>query len=284
MTAPRTAPATAPSAGSVGGSAQAPASGGAPPISARLATCEPEVSAALALRYRVFVTELGGGGSGVDHAAQRESDRFDAVARHLNVWQGDRLIATTRLIDTAGATRMGGFYSAAEFDLAPLLASGRRLLELGRTCLHPDHRGGAGIFHLWNALAGLVRAEGVEILFGVASFHGTDLDTLAEPLAFLHHTHRAPASLRPRAIGAQARAMDRMPADRVDRRRALLATPALIKAYLRLGGTVGDGAWLDTAFNTTDVCLVLDTARLTDRARALYAPGPAAGPDGGAPA
>jgi putative hemolysin len=245
----------------------------APPITVRLAGTEAEARAALALRYQVFVTELGGGGSGVDHTAGTESDHFDAVARHLNVWQGDCLQATTRLIDTQGARQAGGFYSAAEYDLTPLLTSGRRLLELGRTCLHPDHRGGTAMFHLWNGLADLVLAEGIEILFGVASFHGTDLAALAEPLAFLHHHHLAPEALRPRATGPQARSMDLVPADAIDRRRATLATPALIKAYLRLGGTVGEGAWVDEEFNTTDVCLILDTARLNDRARAIYTRG-----------
>ncbi|MCU0907338.1 MAG: GNAT family N-acetyltransferase [Rhodobacteraceae bacterium] len=239
----------------------------------RLATTPAEVEAALALRYRVFVAELGGGGAGVDHGARREQDRFDAVARHLNLWLGERIVATTRLIDTEGAARAGGFYSAGEFDLSPLLGSGRRLLELGRTCLDPDHRGGPAMFHLWNGLADLVLAEGTEILFGVASFHGTDLVALAEPLAWLHHHHLAPPALRVRAIGAEARAMDLVPADRIDRRGAMLATPALIKAYLRLGGVVGEGTWVDHAFNTTDVCLIVDTARMNDRARAIYTRG-----------
>ena len=61
-----------------------------------------------------------------------------------------------------------------------------------------------------------------------------------------------------------------MPEDRIDRRRAMLAVPALIKAYLRLGGCVGEGAYVDHAFNTTDVCLVMDTARMTERQRAVY--------------
>ncbi len=64
--------------------------------------------------------------------------------------------------------------------------------------------------------------------------------------------------------------MDLIPADRLDRRAAMAATPALIKAYLRLGGYVGDGAWIDRAFNTTDVCLVMDTAQMSARHREFY--------------
>lgn len=64
--------------------------------------------------------------------------------------------------------------------------------------------------------------------------------------------------------------MDIVPEDQIDRRRAMLETPALIKAYLRLGGFVGDGAYIDRQFNTTDVCLVMDTARMNERQKALY--------------
>jgi putative hemolysin len=67
--------------------------------------------------------------------------------------------------------------------------------------------------------------------------------------------------------------MDLLPPDRIDRPAAMRATPALIKAYLRLGGYVGEGAWIDRAFRTTDVCLVLDTARMNERQRGLYGRG-----------
>jgi putative hemolysin len=141
-------------------------------------------------------------------------------------------------------------------------------MELGRSCVHPDYRGGTAMFHLWTALADYVAAHGIEILFGVASFHGTDPQALAAPLSLLHHRHLAPPELRVRARAFQP--MDLMPEAAIDRRRAMLEVPALIKAYLRLGGVVGEGAFVDHAFNTTDVCLVMDTARLNARQAALY--------------
>ena len=64
--------------------------------------------------------------------------------------------------------------------------------------------------------------------------------------------------------------MDLIPADRLDRRAAMTAMPALIKAYLRLGGVVGQDAWVDHAFNTTDVFLLMDTAAMSDRHRSFY--------------
>ena len=64
--------------------------------------------------------------------------------------------------------------------------------------------------------------------------------------------------------------MNLIPANRLDRKAAMAGMPALIKAYLRLGGCVGDGAYLDRPFNTTDVCLVMDTDRMSARHRDFY--------------
>ncbi|QFU08492.1 hypothetical protein PARPLA_03093 [Rhodobacteraceae bacterium THAF1] len=234
-----------------------------------------QIAAAQALRYTVFVTELGGQGAGVDHAAGRESDPFDALCTHLILrdmarTEGDRVVGVYRLLDQDSAAQAGRFYSETEYDLAPLRASGRRLLELGRSCLHPDYRGGAAMFHMWSGLAAHVEEAGIDTLFGVASFHGTDVDALAAPLSILHHRHLAPPECRVTARAPQAVSMDRLPDGSYDRAAAMRAVPALIKGYLRLGGVVGEGAWVDRHFNTTDVCLVMDTARLSERARAIY--------------
>ena len=167
----------------------------------------------------------------------------------------------------------GGFYSAGEYDLAPLLDSGRRLLELGRSCLRPEYRGTGAMFRLWSALAALIVRERIEILFGVASFPGTDLAALAQPLSLLHHRHQAPAALRVRARGAQARPMDLLAPEALDRRAAVVRMPALIKAYLRLGGCVGEGAFVDTAFGCTDVCMILAADDIPERQKAMYAKG-----------
>jgi L-ornithine Nalpha-acyltransferase len=126
------------------------------------------------------------------------------------------------------------------------------------------------MFHLWNGLAEYVLDRGIEILFGVASFHGTDITALSQPLSYLHHHHLAPPEMRVRALPAHRQDTTLIPVDQVDRRAAMAATPALIKAYLRLGGFVGDGAWIDRAFNTTDVCLVMDTGQMSARHRDFY--------------
>lgn len=240
-----------------------------PSFEVRLAAGDDDLRAAQGLRYEVFVAELGGDGPGVDHDARLEADAFDAACDHLllidRTREGAPVAGVYRLMRDDQAEGVGRFYSEAEYDLAPLRNSGRRLLELGRSCLHRDYRGGSGMMHLWRGLGDYVARHGVEVLFGVASFHGTDPRALAQPLSNLHHRHLAPPELRVRSRAFQP--MDLLPAEEVDRRQAVLETPALIKGYLRLGGMVGEGAYVDHAFNTVDVCLVMDTARLSARGR-----------------
>ena len=126
------------------------------------------------------------------------------------------------------------------------------------------------MYKLWSALADYVREEGIEVLFGTASFNGTDPQALAQPLSFLYHNHLAPHDLRPRAKDGHYTSMNILAPEAIDRKTAMLTTPALIKAYLRLGGMVGDGAFVDVDFNTVDVCLVVDTARVNARTAQIY--------------
>ena len=91
---------------------------------------------------------------------------------------------------------------------------------------------------------------------------GTDPDAVAPALSFLHHHVLAPPALRPRAVADRYVRIDRLPADAIDSRAALRLLPPLLKAYLRMGGMIGDGAVIDRQFNTIDVCLVLPTAKV----------------------
>ena len=241
-----------------------------------LAESDADIAAAQRLRYDVFVEELGGDGPLVDHAARREADRFDPFFDHLILRDmarapHDRVVGVYRLLREDQTGPDGRFYTEDEYDLAPLRRSGLRLMELGRSCVHRDYRGGTAMYHLWTGLAGYVERHGIDILFGVASFHGTSTDALAAPLSILHHRHLAPPGLRVRARPPHAVSMNILPESRLDRASAMRAVPALIKAYLRLGGFIGEGAYVDHTFNTTDVCLVMRAEWMKPRARAFYA-------------
>jgi putative hemolysin len=243
----------------------------------KLAETEEERAGAQRLRYRVFVEEMGAAATPEQRAERREWDAFDPYFDHLILETTtpvvdplDRVVGVYRLMTRAAARSGRGFYSAGEYDLAPLEASPRESVELGRTCVAVEHRGGPAMHLMWTALAEYVLARDIEVLFGAASFAGVDPAPYAEALSFLHHRHLAPPDLRVRARGERRIEMDGVAAGEIDAARALRAIPPLIKAYLRHGGVVGDGAWRDDEFNTIDVCLVMDTARMLAQRREFY--------------
>lgn len=246
-----------------------------PHLSLRLAETDADRRGAYRTRYDVFVDELGADGPLVDHDSRLEMDRYDPyfdqlilVDDRIDPASGNHVAGVYRLMRLDQALQAGQFYSEGEYDLDVLRQSGRKLLELGRSCVRPAHRNGAAMLSLWDGLAEYVRDHGIDILFGVASFHGTDVARVAAPLSLLHHRHLAPPALRVRARAFQR--MDLTPVEAIDRPAAMRQVPALIKSYLKLGGSVGDGAFIDHAFNTIDVCLVMDTAALTATARQRY--------------
>ena len=231
-----------------------------------------DLRAAQRLRYDVFVDELGGGGPLVDHNARLEKDHLDPFFDHLLLidQRCDQVVGVYRLMRAEKAAEAGGFYSASEYDLTPLTNSGRRVLELGRSCLHPDYRGGTAMHHLWQGLAQYVAQHKIDLLFGVASFHGTEVTALSQPLSLLHHRHLAPAKYRVRALDKSYQNMNLIDKAHLDRKAAMVQIPSLIKAYLRLGGCVGDGAFVDHEFNTVDICLIMDTDGMSARQSRLY--------------
>ncbi len=244
----------------------------------RLAETEEEVVCAQRLRYKVFVEEMGATPSAEDARDRLERDIFDPHFDHLILLdreytpedQLDRVIGVYRLMRKDAALSGAGFYGASEYDLAPLINGGREIVELGRSCVAEDYRGGPAMHFLWNGLAEYVLSRNIEIMFGVASFHGTDPNEIAQALSYLYTKHLAPEDLRVTAKPEHRANMDLIAADEINRKEALRQIPALIKAYLRLGGFVGDGAFIDHDFNTTDVCLIMDTQRMTARYRDYY--------------
>ena len=233
-----------------------------PLYSVRSAETEDDLRAVQGLRYRVFVEEMGATGEGVDHERKLECDGFDAHARHLMLFDradpaAEKVVGTYRMLTPEGAEAAGGYYSGGEYDLSPILRDGRRVLELGRSCLDPAHRGGFALPALFEALERVAREERIDLVIGVASFPGTDAARLAAPLSLLRARHLAPLPLRVRATGPDAMAMPEIAEEEIDRVAAMSAVPALIKAYLRRGALVGEGAYVDRQFNCTDICLIL---------------------------
>lgn len=245
-------------------------------IKVRLALNADEIAAAQRLRYKVFYEEYAAKADADTAASRRDADAFDAITDHLIVLDesiadpDERIVGTYRLLRREAAEKHGSFYTSGEYDIDLLLRSDMTLLELGRSCVLAAYRTRPVLQLLWQGITDYMLDHNIDLMFGCASLHGTDLTALSRPLSYLYHFHLAPPALRPRALDGRHVAMDMMPATDLDPRRDFASLPPLIKGYLRLGAGIGDGAVVDEQFGTTDVCIVLPMREVSARYRKHY--------------
>jgi len=223
---------------------------------ATVTTARRDILAAQRLRYRVFTEEYG---ATFDGAAGIDSDHFDNFCRHLVVKDAltGQVVAYTRILTDERARKSGGWYSAGEFDLGMLGRLDGRVLEIGRTCVHPDYRSGAAIGVLWSKLAEILFDEGFTWLFGCASI------PLSEPgaAAMLQDMQRrsetdARYRVTPRlALPALPGSADQAPHK----------LPPLLRTYLSMGAKVcGEPCW-DPDFNCADVFILVGVHNIPPR-------------------
>jgi len=243
-------------------------------LRARLAASGAEVRAAQKLRHAVFSAEFAAPGdeTGID------ADGYDALCDHLIVLdtaikgaETDQIIGTYRLLPQQ---KLAGrpFYSDSAFDIGTLLErhDGRRFLELGRSCVLPDYRSKRTIELLWQGIWAYCRRNAIDVMFGCASFAGRVPAQHAMALAFLNHHARATGEWDVSARPEARVDMDFMPPEAIDLKAAMRALPPLIKGYLRLGATFGDGAVIDHAFASVDVLVVLPVEQISARYVSYY--------------
>ncbi len=232
-------------------------------LEVRLAQSAAEVRQAQKLRYRVFYQEGSAAPNPARLLARRDFDAYDAFCDHLLVIDHSAhrpaVVGTYRLLRQPVAENYGGFYTAGEFDIAPLLTRHNNLqfLELGRSCVLAPYRNKRTVELLWHGIRAYVQENGCDVLIGCASLDGTDAEGLSLPLSFLHYCARAPEIWQARALSHRYIEMNRMPKEAVNSKEALHSLPPLLKGYLRLGAYIGDGAVIDHAFGTTDVLVIL---------------------------
>jgi putative hemolysin len=257
-------------------------------LEVRLATTAKEIRRAQRLRYKVFFAE--GGASADRHMAltRRDLCEFDQVCDHLLVIDHaagssrlgivkSKVVGTYRLLRQEVAQCSFGFYSAREFDIAPLLERHRdkRFMELGRSCVNKEYRTKRTLELLWHGIWVYVLHHKIDVMIGCASLDGTNPQALALPLSFLHHRARADQEYDARARGERYVDMHFLSENAIDERRALNALPPLLKGYLRVGARIGEGAVIDHQFGTTDVLIIMPIASI--EARYISHFGPSAG-------
>lgn len=248
-------------------------------LETRIARNEREIDAAQAVRYRVFIEEMGAKIAPDATRRKRDIDAWDAVCDHLLVLDRsvegdpeDQIVGTYRLLRHDVARSHGGFYSATEFEVESLMARHpeKRFMELGRSCVLPEYRTKRTVELLWQGCWAYALMHRVDAMFGCGSFPGIRPEEHALALSFLYHHAVARGEWAVRALPGLYREMDLMPVEAINPRKALAAMPPLIKGYLRLGAMIGEGAVVDHAFNTTDALIVLPISSISDRYRNYY--------------
>jgi putative hemolysin len=247
-------------------------------LEVRLARTAKEIRRAQRLRFRVFYDEMSALPNTGSLFSRRDVDDYDAICDHLLVLDYDvkakpfrvakpKVVGTYRLLRQDVADLHEGFYTAGEYDIAPVLDAnpGQRFLELGRSCVLKPYRNKRTVELLWHGIWAYVLHHRIDAMIGCASLEGTNPAALALPLSFLHHYARAPDAWRARAVPERYVAMDMLPKEAVDTKAALHSLPPLIKGYLRLGASFGDGAVVDRQFGTTDVLVILPVSAINPR-------------------
>lgn len=228
-----------------------------PRLEARFAYAEADVRAAQRLRAEVFGAEFG---VVFDDPEGLDRDDLDGFCDHLNVYDvaNGLLVATTRLLTRERARLAGCFYSAHEFDLSALDRLPGRVLEIGRTCVHPDYRSGGAIVVLWSALSDYLCRQDFSYLLGCASISLRDGGhNFAALMPELREKHLVEPALR---------VVPRRPVLSADLPEGATASlPPLLKAYLRMGCRIGGEACWDPEFHCADVLVLLDVAAMSGR-------------------
>ena len=229
----------------------------------RLASTEADRMAAFRLRFQVFNLELN---EGLEYAyvTGQDTDEFDRICDHLIVEHAatGKVVGTYRLQTGAMASANAGFYSEREFDFSPYKQLGNSVIELGRACVHRDHRSSEVLYLLWGGIAQYAINHGGRYLIGCSSLtsqdpaHGTAVyeamrEQLVEPQL---RTTPQPAFALPLLSAENA-------SDKI---------PKLLRAYLAVGAKICGPPAIDWKFKTIDFLTLMDLDSLHPRLRARF--------------
>ena len=230
----------------------------------RVACTEAEIRAAQALRYEVFNLELNEG-LAESHATGLDADPFDAVCDHLLVEHvpSGGIVGTYRLQTGTNAGKNLGYYSAQEFDFSPFEPMRREIVELGRACVHKQHRNLVVLGLLWKGIADYAKARGGRYLIGCSSLTSQNPAEGASAYSELCRKNLADTAWRTRPLAAYE-----CPLDAVTEEKAEI--PKLLRAYMTVGAKICGPPALDRHFKTIDFLTLLDLESLTPLAKARF--------------
>jgi putative hemolysin len=227
------------------------------PYTVKLASDTREFRAALRLRYEVFNLEMSEGLQS-SHTTGCDFDSFDAVTDHIVVKcaYSHRVVGTYRLQTGKNAARHLGYYSEREFDFTPYEALRSQVLELGRACIHQDHRNAHVVMLLWKSIAQYGLPRGCLYLIGCSSVTSQDAAVGSGVYSKLQSFMASPElQTKP-----QPKYMCDLSANDVSDEGAKI--PKLLRAYLTIGARICGPPAMDREFGTIDFLTLLDLANI----------------------
>ncbi len=232
--------------------------------STRLARNLDDVRAAQALRFEVFNLELNEG-LVESYATRRDEDPFDEVCHHLMVEHlpSGNIVGTYRLQTGANAEGGLGYYSAQEFEFRAFEPLRREIVELGRACVHRQHRNLVVLGLLWKGIADYARQHGARYLLGCSSLTSQDPAAGASVYADLCRRHLAPPEFRTHPLPAFDCPLEELAAETPK-------LPKLLSAYLTIGAKICGPPALDRQFKTIDFLTLLDLHALPAAVRSRF--------------
>ena len=213
---------------------------------ARFAENAADIEAAQRLRTCAFHGES---------AEQLDADHFDEICKHVLVedQRNGALVCCFRFLPLSRGSDIARSYSAQYYELSALEAFEGPMVEMGRFCIDPEVRDPDILRVAWGAMTAYVDAEGVEMLFGCSSFHGTDAEAYADAFAMLKERHLAPKRWLPKVKAPKVFRFAQKLRRKPDAKQAMLRMPPLLRTYLLMGGWVSDHAVVDSHMNTLHV-------------------------------
>lgn len=195
-----------------------------------------------------------------------DSDKYDKFCDHLVVIDrsisSQFVVGTYRLMINSSNISEGGFYTETEFDLKNLKKLNLKILEVGRSCVHRNYRDGKIIRLLWRGLSTYIKKLKVDLIIGCASFQHDNSNKIKKQLSFLRSFYSAPKKYKTVALRTKRVNWKHVDVSTTPRLKIFKSLPPLIKAYLRVGAWVGEGAVFDPYFDTIDICIILKSDKI----------------------
>ncbi|MBO6524403.1 MAG: GNAT family N-acetyltransferase [Balneolaceae bacterium] len=236
--------------------------------SVRIAQTREKIEEALRLRFDVFNIELG---EGLDSSFKNkmDEDEYDAQCHHLIVVENasDRVIGTYRMQDNAMADSGNGFYTQSEFDVSKFPDQVvENVVELGRACIHLDHRSGRVLYLLWRGLAKYLMLSQKRYLFGCCSITSQNP---AEGEAVYQYLQDQDYLSTDYSIPVQD-AFECLKFAKNYNYDEEVKLPQLFRLYMDIGVKVCSKPALDSTFKTIDYLILLDIETLSEQSKTLF--------------